>query len=672
MRKVLPALLLLIPVFGNLFAQWNGDPTENNLVISAVDKGTGQVSTPSAVSDGAGGMFIVWVDNRNSATSGNDIFITRVLANGTTAPGFVAGGNPVCLATGAQSNPVITADGQGGVVVAWTDPRNTGTNSNDVYAQRINPSGAPVWEVNGVAIIASAINENAPAITLISGVEVAIAWRFTGIGTGTDLAFNYVALSNGAKSLATDIVIISEANTQSNQVVVPDGFGGIIVSWGDGRVSNGTSGVVAQRYNGGGIRLWTEGGVFVRTPGGSNTTDPQLIGDGAGGACFAWSDSRNGGSNADIYAQLLNADGAPQWGVAGIGIQVTSAADQQQNPSLIKSGSNFIIGWNDRQNGGTSNTDVYAQAYNVAGTALWNAGSPLGVVTAADQQPLLNNPPVIIEDGMGGAIFIWDDRRNTSSNIDVMAQYVNSVGNKQWLPADGGVAVASRTGSNQGTPMAVQGNNNSLIVAWRDSRSGNANAEIYASQLLINGTLPVTLLEVGATLLGKTVQVQWTSTNEYNLAQYEVEHSNNGNTFISSGSVNARNTPGVHQYSMIDYTPSSGNNFYRVKSVNLDGTFKYSAIVQVNMAYLSDKSVHLYPNPVVAGFNLQLNELPAGSYHVRIVDISGRNIESHRLQKGMSNQTFNLAAGKLSQGYYHILVINEQGETISTQPFMKR
>jgi hypothetical protein len=660
-------LLLGLTLFSaNLLnAQWNPNPTENNLVVSIAQKGTGQVSTPSAVSDGAGGMFIVWMDGRNSATTNNDIFLTRILSDGTIAPGFAAGGNPICTAAGAQSNPVMTEDGQGGVVISWTDQRQNNTNNSDIYAQRVNSAGTALWTADGVAIAANPANETAPTITLTSTLEVAIVWRF--LGNGLDLAFNYVALSNGAKSLASDIVIVAEPNSQTGQQVIGDGNGGMIVVWSDGRTTNGTAGIVAQRYNAGGIPSWTAGGLFVRAPGGSNSSAPQLVSDGAGGAVFAWSDSRNGGANADIYVQRINAAGDPEWTVNGI--QATDATGQQLLPTIVRSNNIYIVGWLDQRNGATNN-DVYTQAFSATGVKLWNDGNAVTVVSEPGNQPLASTAPAIIADELGGAVFIFDDRRNGDGNDDINAQYISAAGVKQWEAA--GVPIATRTASNQIGPFAVAGLNNSVIVGWRDSRSGTTNAELYASKLMRDGTLPVTLLEVGATLLGKTVQVQWTTTSEYNLAHYEVERSIDGNSFANSGTVKARNTPGVHQYSLLDNTPVSGNNFYRIKSVNTDGSYKFSEIVKVQVAYLSDKSVQLYPNPVVAGLNLRLNDLPLGYYQVRIVDNAGRNIESHRIQKSTGTQIFQLESSRLSQGMYRVQVINDKGETVSVQALMKR
>ncbi|HSK14395.1 MAG TPA: hypothetical protein VK907_14340, partial [Phnomibacter sp.] len=72
MRKFLLFYALLLNCSMGI-TQWNPDPTENNLIVSVADKGTSVVANPAAASDGAGGMYIAWIDSRNSETSGNDI-----------------------------------------------------------------------------------------------------------------------------------------------------------------------------------------------------------------------------------------------------------------------------------------------------------------------------------------------------------------------------------------------------------------------------------------------------------------------------------------------------------------------------------------------------------------------------------------------------------------------
>src|SRR5262252_2491527 len=66
--------------------------------------------------DGAGGAFVAWQDYR---AGGISIFAQHLRADGTVAPGWPAGGR--ALSTGAASDPVILADGQGGALVAAPD-----------------------------------------------------------------------------------------------------------------------------------------------------------------------------------------------------------------------------------------------------------------------------------------------------------------------------------------------------------------------------------------------------------------------------------------------------------------------------------------------------------------------------------------------------------------------
>src|SRR5262249_45470707 len=66
--------------------------------------------------DGQGGAFVAWQDYRLGRIS---IFAQHVLADGTVAPGWPAGG--MALPDGAVPDPVILADGLGGAFVAAAD-----------------------------------------------------------------------------------------------------------------------------------------------------------------------------------------------------------------------------------------------------------------------------------------------------------------------------------------------------------------------------------------------------------------------------------------------------------------------------------------------------------------------------------------------------------------------
>jgi hypothetical protein len=89
-----------------------------------------------ACSDESGGVVVVWTDSRNSATK-PDLYAQRVDSTGAMLWTLV--GVPISLAPGQQGQPSITASGNGGGIVGWPDDRG---GDWDVYAQNINGDGS--------------------------------------------------------------------------------------------------------------------------------------------------------------------------------------------------------------------------------------------------------------------------------------------------------------------------------------------------------------------------------------------------------------------------------------------------------------------------------------------------------------------------------------------------
>src|SRR5437899_3091572 len=74
----------------------------------------------------------------------------------------LAANTPISTAAGNQSSPSVTSDGFGGAIIAWQDYRS-GT-IYDIYAQRINASGAVLWTTDGVPISTMANDQYSPVI----------------------------------------------------------------------------------------------------------------------------------------------------------------------------------------------------------------------------------------------------------------------------------------------------------------------------------------------------------------------------------------------------------------------------------------------------------------------------------------------------------------------------
>ena len=174
--------------------------------------------------------------------------------------------------------------------------------------------------------------------------------------------------------------------------------------------------------------------------------------------------------------------------------------------------------------------------------------------------------------------------------------------------------------------------------------------------------MPVTITSVKAYQKNADIAVEWKVENESNMVQYEVEKSVDGNQFSKAATVTAKNGA-VHTYSWLDKNAVTGYNYYRIRSVDLNGKVSYTEIVKVFMGKMVSE-ITIYPNPVTNGkINLQLTNQPAGIYGIRLLNPLGQVIVSKSVThaEGSSSQSipwdYNLA-----HGVYQLEVTKPDGD----------
>ncbi|MEW6325304.1 MAG: S8 family serine peptidase [Nitrospirota bacterium] len=200
---------------------------------------------------------------------------------------------------------------------------------------------------------------------------------------------------------------------------------------------------------------------------------PPGVPDGAGGAIYVWTDTRN--FNPDLFVQRVGSSGTPLW--AADGVQLTSAPGAEINPAIIPDGAGgAIVTWEEGPDSfEIVERNIKAQRISASGQLLWGADG-LSVSAAPDGQVL----PVIVPDGAGGAIIAWEDYRNGSS--DLYAQRVSGAGVPLW--AVDGVPLTQAADYQFSLSMIPDGHGGA-IAAWTDRRS--AFFTIYAQRLDGNG-----------------------------------------------------------------------------------------------------------------------------------------------------------------------------------------
>ena len=191
--------------------------------------------------------------------------------------------------------------------------------------------------------------------------------------------------------------------------------------------------------------------------------------------------------------------------------------------------------------------------------------------------------------------------------------------------------------------------------------SGSVNRfKIIYSANVTSSPLPVNFTNVKGYQLNNKISVEWKVESEINVTRYEVERSVTGSDFtkVNTLYVNGTNNPS-NSYAALDESPATGNNFYRIKSVDKDGSKKYSPIVKVVIGKAGTGSITIYPNPIKGSvINLQFTNQQAGIYQVRLISNNGQMVYSNRLSINSSNISQSLNTSKdLRAGIYQIEII---------------
>jgi len=301
--------------------------------------------SPSIAPDGTGGAIVTWHDQRSGTY---DIYTQRV--NGSGAVQWTPNGVALCSASGNQLTPTIIADGNGGAVATWYDLRS---GTYDIYAQRINAIGLPAWQTNGVPVCTAFDDQYSPVLVADGAGGSIIAWYDQRSGL-YDIYAQRLSPSGVPLWNLNGVALCAAAGDQYLPTIATDRAGGAVVAWYDFR-DGSSSDIYAQRISAVGVPLWTADGQAVCTAA-LNQYVPVVVSDDAGGAVVAWYDERGGGF--DVYAQRVSAEGSVVWPANGVAVSI--AGDDQTDVTIVPSGSGgAIMAWQD-QRAGTS-TDVYAQ-----------------------------------------------------------------------------------------------------------------------------------------------------------------------------------------------------------------------------------------------------------------------------------------------------------------------
>jgi hypothetical protein len=171
--------------------------------------------------------------------------------------------------------------------------------------------------------------------------------------------------------------------------------------------------------------------------------------------------------------------------------------------------------------------------------------------------------------------------------------------------------------------------------------------------------VPVELISFNANVVKDGVEVSWTTVTETNNQGFEVQRASSSTTPVQGWETIAfvegfGTTSEPTSYSFIDSKLSAGIYTYRLKQIDLDGTFSYSEEVNVDFTSPIEYSLEQnYPNPFNPSTTIKYSIPEEGIVKLSVFNLLGEEVTKlvNNIQKAGRYEVI-FDASTLASGVY--------------------
>lgn len=161
--------------------------------------------------------------------------------------------------------------------------------------------------------------------------------------------------------------------------------------------------------------------------------------------------------------------------------------------------------------------------------------------------------------------------------------------------------------------------------------------------------LPINLLNFSGAKKDGSNLLQWSTASEQNSNSFEIQRSENGSDFSAIGKVAAAgNSNDVRNYQYTDNQLSSlvPTYYYRLRMIDIDGSFKYSPVIFIRNTVGGATTV--YPNPARDQITINIADKGLINTQALLSDLNGKVLQ--RISLNQSSTQVNI--GNLIKGMY--------------------
>ncbi|MDY0083985.1 MAG: YCF48-related protein, partial [Ignavibacteriaceae bacterium] len=185
----------------------------------------------------------------------------------------------------------------------------------------------------------------------------------------------------------------------------------------------------------------------------------------------------------------------------------------------------------------------------------------------------------------------------------------------------------------------------------------------YIVTYLDTSIIPVELVEFTVKQINNHILIKWITATETNNYGFEIFRSIDLDNWIKIGFVPGYGTTTETQnYSFIDNRLNDEKIYYKLKQLDLDGSFYFSEIINANIQIQNFELKQNYPNPANPITNISFS-IPHKSFvKINLYSINGEHIKElikEEKERGIYNLEINLS--NLSSGVYFYRMITDNG-----------
>ena len=241
----------------------------------------------------------------------------------------------------------------------------------------------------------------------------------------------------------------------------------------------------------------------------------------------------------------------------------------------------------------------------------------------------------------------------------------NGCGGQDQMWSAWGNNINLLSGLNSGSYYLEVYSSSSVTCAGGTVYASNGGVN-YISTFTVSGqSLPVELLSFNGNCHEGQVNLEWQTASEHNSDYFEVKKSRDGiNWQLLTTVPSAGNSVELLNYSAVDDHPGEGNNYYRLKQIDIDGATKTYGVINANCSGATKGFFSAYPNPSTGAFQVILNDKHlVGSGILRVKDTKGAVILNRTIETKPGINILSLTDLNLEPGVYFIQIVNGERAT---------